>query len=109
MDGMVSFSNRPLYISIGAGLLLSTLAALYGVFLIARYLIDPGTNQVAGWLSTMVATAFLGGLILLNQGVLGIYLGRLYNQAKGRPLYVLDRVIMGARERGSHEARSDHE
>lgn len=109
MDGMVSFSNRPLYISIGAGLALSIAAALYGSFLLVRHFIDPGNNPVAGWLSTMVATAFLGGLILLNQGVLGIYLGRLYNQAKGRPLYVLDRVIMGARERGSHEARSDHE
>jgi dolichol-phosphate mannosyltransferase len=44
----------------------------------------------------MTATAFLGGLILLNQGVLGIYLGRLYNQAKGRPLYVVDQVKVGA-------------
>lgn len=108
MDGMVSFSNRPLYISIGAGLVLSSLAALYGTFLIARYLIDPGTNQVAGWLSTMTATAFLGGLILLNQGVLGIYLGRLYNQAKGRPLYVLDRVIVGAQACALPEKKGDH-
>lgn len=108
MDGMVSFSNRPLYISIGAGLALSSLAALYGTFLIVRYLIDPATNQVAGWLSTMTATAFLGGLILLNQGVLGIYLGRLYNQAKGRPLYVLDRVIVGAQACALPEEKVDH-
>ena len=96
LDGMISFSNRPLYISIGAGLLLSVLASLYGAFLIIRYLIDPGANSVAGWLSTVTLTTFIGGLILLNQGVLGIYLGRLYNQAKGRPLYVVDRVIVGA-------------
>lgn len=95
MDGMVSFSNRPLYISIGMGLGLSVASAGYGMFLIARYLTNPAANTVAGWLSTMTATAFLGGLILLNQGVLGIYLGRLYNQAKARPLYVIDKVLVG--------------
>lgn len=95
LDGMISFSNRPLYISIGAGLVLSLASALYGSFLVARYLIDPHTNTVQGWLSTMTATTFLGGLILLNQGVLGIYLGRLYNQAKGRPLYIVDKVLVG--------------
>ena len=96
LDGMISFSNRPLYISIGAGLFLSVLSSLYGAFLIIRYVLDPGSNTVAGWLSTVTLTTFIGGLILLNQGVLGIYLGRLYNQAKGRPLYVVDRVIVGA-------------
>lgn len=96
MDGMISFSNRPLYISIGAGMLLSLVSGLYGSFLVARYLIDPKTYGVPGWLSTVTITAFLGGLILLNQGVLGIYLGRLYNQAKGRPLYVVEKVHIGA-------------
>jgi polyisoprenyl-phosphate glycosyltransferase len=97
LDGMISFSNRPLYISVGLGLALSALSALYGSFLLVRYLLDPGRHSVEGWLSTIVATAFLGGLILLNQGVLGIYLGRLYNQAKGRPLYVIDKVLGGSR------------
>lgn len=109
MDGMVSFSNRPLYISIGAGLGLSIAAALYGTYLLVRYFLDPGSNQVAGWLSTMVATAFLGGLILLNQGVLGIYLGRLYNQAKGRPLYVLDKVIVGTEGRHPRATEAGHD
>ena len=108
MDGMISFSNRPLYISIGAGLLLSIASALYGTFLIVRYLVDPGSNVVQGWLSTVTVSAFLGGLILLNQGVLGIYLGRLYNQAKGRPLYVVDRVMMGAASRKPRVERGEH-
>lgn len=96
LDGMISFSNRPLYISIGAGLLLSAASSLYGSFLLVRYLMNPGANVVEGWLSTVTLTTFIGGLILLNQGVLGIYLGRLYNQAKGRPLYVVDKVLIGA-------------
>ncbi len=96
LDGMISFSNRPLYISVGLGLTLSLLSALYGATLIVRYLLAPDSFGVPGWLSTVTVTVFLGGLILLNQGVLGIYLGRLYNQAKGRPLYVIDKVLVGA-------------
>lgn len=96
VDGMVSFSNRPLYISIALGFALSLLSTIYGVYLIVRYLIDPNTFGVAGWLTTVTATVFIGGLVLLNQGLLGIYIGRLYNQAKGRPLYVIDKVLIGA-------------
>jgi dolichol-phosphate mannosyltransferase len=95
MDGMVSFSNRPLYISIALGVLISLASGLYGTYLLTRTFI--GTSETPeGWLSTIIATSFIGGLILLNQGVLGIYLGRLYNQAKGRPLYVIERMIVGA-------------
>lgn len=96
LDGMISFSNRPLYISVGLGIGLSLLSGAYGLYLMARWLADPGAFGVPGWLSTVTVTVFLGGLVLLNQGVLGIYLGRLYNQTKGRPLYVIDRVIVGA-------------
>jgi polyisoprenyl-phosphate glycosyltransferase len=106
LDGMISFSNRPLYISIGMGLVLSLVSALYGGFLILRYLLNPDMVTVPGWLSTVTVTTFLGGLILLNQGVLGIYLGRLYNQAKGRPLYVVDKVLVGSASRGGAAERS---
>lgn len=105
LDGMISFSNRPLYISVGLGVVLSLLSAVYGAFLIGRYIVDPGRYTVEGWLSTITATTFLGGLILLNQGVLGIYLGRLYNQAKARPLYVVDKVLVGRRLTEAKEPR----
>jgi polyisoprenyl-phosphate glycosyltransferase len=105
-DGMISFSNRPLYISIGAGLTLSVLSAGYGAFLLLRYALDPGSNTVAGWLSTVLLTTFIGGLILLNQGVLGIYLGRLYNQAKGRPLYVIEKVSLGLQAQGRWQGKT---
>ena len=100
MDGMISFSNRPLYISVAAGLLLSLCAGAYGVYLLASYFIA-GAYGVSGWLSTITVTAFLGGLVLLNQGILGLYLGRLYNQAKARPLYVIAKVAVGADLAGS--------
>jgi dolichol-phosphate mannosyltransferase len=95
LDGMISFSNRPLYLSIGIGILISVASGLYGSFLLIRGLVFGVPDAIPGWLSTITATSFIGGLILLNQGVLGIYLGRLYNQAKGRPLYVVDKIIVG--------------
>jgi dolichol-phosphate mannosyltransferase len=109
LDGMISFSNRPLYISIAAGLALSLMSAVYGSFLLIRYLLDPGSNTVAGWLSSVTLTTFIGGLVLLNQGVLGIYLGRLYNQAKGRPLYVVDRVVVGSEALPPNSKSTHHE
>ncbi|MCB1693484.1 MAG: glycosyltransferase family 2 protein [Pseudomonadales bacterium] len=105
MDGLISFSNRPLYISIGLGFALSLLSGLYGAYLLLGYFIVGG-SPVSGWLSTITATSFLGGLILLNQGVLGIYLGRVYNQAKGRPLYVVDKISIGSKAGVSSNGRA---
>lgn len=90
-DGIISFSNRPLYISVALGLVMSTLASAYAMFLVLEYF--RGSNTVAGWRSTITATTLIGGLILLNQGIIGIYIGRSYNQAKGRPIYVVDQIV----------------
>ena len=71
---------------------MALLSGLYGTFLIIRYLMRP-FHGVPGWLSTFTAVVFIGGLILANLGVIGIYLGRIYNQTKSRPLYVVDQVV----------------
>lgn len=94
LDGLVSFSNRPLTLSVGLGAVISFLAAAFGAHLIWRYLTE-GENPVQGWMSTVVILSFMSGLILFNLGIVGIYLGRIYNQTKGRPLYVVDRVVGG--------------
>lgn len=96
-DGIFAFSNRPLYLSIGAGLLVSAAAVFFGAWLLFRHLRDPHF-ALPGWASSITMTAFIGGLILMNLGIVGIYLGRIYDQAKARPLYVVDRIIAGGRE-----------
>jgi polyisoprenyl-phosphate glycosyltransferase len=98
-DGIISFSNRPLYLSIAVGILMSFLAAAVAVGLIARYFLHPG-NGVPGWPSLFTLTTFIGGLILMNLGILGIYVGRIYDQTKGRPLYVVDQIVVGMKSRG---------
>lgn len=93
LDGMISFSNRPLYLSIGLGATVSALSAGYGAYLVAGYILHPYAG-VQGWLSTMTVLTFMSGIVLLNLGVIGIYIGRIYEQTKGRPLYVIDRVVV---------------
>jgi dolichol-phosphate mannosyltransferase len=95
LDGIIAFSNRPLYLSIGVGVLMAVLATGFGVALIVRYLINPSIG-VPGWLSTVTLTTLIGGLILLNLGILGVYVGRIYDQTKRRPLYVIDRIVCQA-------------
>jgi dolichol-phosphate mannosyltransferase len=92
LDGIISFSNRPLYFSISIGFTMAFLAVAFGASLLIRYFLHPRIG-VPGWLSTVTLTTFIGGLILLNLGIVGIYLGRIYDQTKGRPLYVVDRII----------------
>jgi polyisoprenyl-phosphate glycosyltransferase len=95
LDGMIAFSNRPLYLSVGAGILMSLLSAGFGFALVIRFLLHPRIG-VPGWLSIVTMTTFIGGLILLNLGILGIYVGRIYTQTKGRPLYVVDQTLADA-------------
>jgi glycosyltransferase involved in cell wall biosynthesis len=97
LDGMISFSNRPLYVSIGVGAVFSVASGLYGLVLIVDFLLHPQVG-VPGWLSTFTALCFIGGIMLLNLGVLGIYIGRIYDQTKGRPLYVIDSVVAAAQK-----------
>ncbi|MGL6041189.1 MAG: glycosyltransferase family 2 protein [Deefgea sp.] len=90
-DGIISFSTKPLQLSITVGLF-SSFVALIGIIntLIVR-LTTP--DWVAGWAEIMVAILFLGGVQLMCIGILGEYIGRIYNEIKRRPLYVVqDRV-----------------
>ena len=69
------------------GLLLAAGSFLAALYFALRFFIH-GT-PVAGWTSTIVSVWFLGGSILANLGVIGLYLGRVFNETKNRPLYVV--------------------
>ena len=87
LEGITSFSSLPLKIWSYLGLVISLLAFLYGSFLIVRTLIL-GTD-VPGYASLMVAILFLGGIQLLTLGIIGEYLGRVHDEVKKRPLYLV--------------------
>jgi polyisoprenyl-phosphate glycosyltransferase len=87
VDGITSFSSVPLKVWSYLGLVLSILAFLYASFLIIRTLIL-GVD-VPGYASLMVVILFLGGVQLITLGIIGEYLGRVYEEVKRRPLYLV--------------------
>jgi glycosyltransferase involved in cell wall biosynthesis len=87
IDGMTSFSTLPLRVWSYVGGLVALISFLYAIFLIGRTLIY-GVD-VPGYASLMVVVLFLGGLQLLTLGIIGEYLGRTYEEVKGRPIYVV--------------------
>lgn len=87
IDGITSFSSIPLKASSYFGLIIALLAFLYALFLVVRTLIYG--IDFPGYASLMVVVLFLGGIQLITLGVIGEYLGRVYVETKGRPLYIV--------------------
>lgn len=88
LEGITSFSTIPLRIATWLGLATAALAFVYGVYVFVKALIwgDP----VRGYPTLMLVILLLGGVQLLALGVIGEYLGRLYGEAKQRPLYIVE-------------------
>lgn len=93
IDGITSFTTAPLRIATYAGVLVSVLAFLYLIFLVFRTLLV-GTD-LAGYPSTMAVILFLGGVQLLSLGIIGEYVGRIFNETKQRPLYLIEEYHNG--------------
>ncbi|WP_170324700.1 glycosyltransferase family 2 protein [Ruegeria arenilitoris] len=86
-DAMASFSIKPLQIATRMAFLTLIVAALMGVYVFGSLILY---NTVAGWASTVLIISFFSGIQLLTLGIMGEYLGRLYVEAKGRPLFFVD-------------------
>ena len=87
LDGITSFSTAPLKLATWLGLATSTLAFLYGLYLLLRTLLFG--NPVPGYPSLIIVILFLGGVQLICLGIIGEYLGRTYEESKRRPLYLV--------------------
>ncbi len=84
-------SNKPLVMSIRFGFVISFMAFVYAIFLIIRYFAKGITVQ--GWTSTMVSIYFVGGIILMNLGIIGLYIGYIFNETKNRPIYIIKDIL----------------
>lgn len=87
LDGITSFSRVPLQVLSASGLAVATLALLYGSWMVLRTLIFG--IDLPGYASLMTAILFLGGVQLIGLGLLGEYLGRVFEEVKARPLYLV--------------------
>ena len=94
LEGITSFSTAPLRVATYLGIATAFVAFVYGAWIIAKALLwgDP----VAGWPTMMSVILFLGGVQLVALGLIGEYLGRLYEEAKQRPLYLVDSWLPAA-------------
>lgn len=93
MDGITSFSDIPLRFASYFGFTVSAIAFVYALVVIAFKLFSlRPPAYTPGWASTIVAVLFLGGVQLMSLGILGEYLGRVYDEVKGRPLYLISDI-----------------
>ena len=97
LDGITSSSIRPLRLSTLIGIGTSALAAIYGCYALIMKLIV-GT-AISGWASLLIGIMLLGGVQLVMLGIIGEYLGKVLQEVKGRPAYIV-------REQSEHQSDS---
>ena len=86
-NGILGFSSAPLRLALGLGLFLAFASVVYGVVAISMKL--AGMNLVPGYASLLFAVTFLSGIQLAVMGMVGLYVGRIYDEARARPLYIV--------------------
>jgi glycosyltransferase involved in cell wall biosynthesis len=91
LDAVTSFSVAPLRLITGIGFLVFVLSILMGLWTIWVKLFTD--HAVPGWASTMLPIYFLGGIQILCIGILGEYLGKVYQETKGRPRYIIEKHV----------------
>lgn len=88
MDGITSFSEKPLVLSAFLGMIITGVSFVLALYIVLSKFLFPGA-LIQGWASMIVIVIFLGGVQLLSVGVIGQYIGRIYVEVKNRPLYIV--------------------
>ncbi len=94
LHNIIAYSDKPLKLAVYLGFFIASSSFLYGAFLILRMFVVGGT--LPGWTSLIVSVFFVGGVNLSMMGVLGVYLGKVFNQVKGRPNYLISEATFDA-------------
>lgn len=95
-DIIIAQSNKPLKFSIALGIFSALVAFCLGVFFVYRYFVFG--IPVQGWASIAVSLWFALGLILGNLGIIGLYIGKIFNETKARPLYIVREALGYSKE-----------
>lgn len=91
VDGITSMSTRPLQLITVLGFL----TCLISAFIFISCILDWAQGRVvAGWTTTVASTCLIGGMMLLSQGIIGEYIGKIYMESKERPRYIVDCMIL---------------
>lgn len=89
-ETIIAYSDKPLRLSVRLGFMMALLSFFYGIYILGRALLYG--SSVPGWNSLIVSLYFIGGIIIYILGIIGIYLGKNFNESKKRPLYIIRRA-----------------
>lgn len=87
-ETIIAYSDKPLRLAIRFGFIISALAFAYGGYIVYRAMFHGAS--IMGWSSLIVSVYFLGGIIISILGILGVYLGKTFDETKQRPLYIIN-------------------
>jgi len=91
LDNIIGFSDKPLRLTVKFGIFISSIAGLIGCLYLYKYL--TGEITVLGYASLIISIWFLSGVIIFILGITGIYIGKIFEKVKSRPLYIIDKKI----------------
>ena len=91
VDGITSFSVRPIRLIIHFGFVLSVISFIYLIYVVIGQL--NGANNVRGWASLAALISFFGSFQILCIGVIGEYISKIYIETKQRPKYIIEKII----------------
>ncbi|MEK6152888.1 glycosyltransferase family 2 protein [Flavobacteriaceae bacterium 3-367] len=87
----LTFSNKPLILTVRFGLFISLVSFLVGIFYLVKYL--TGSIVVLGYTSLILSIWFLAGIIIFSIGILGLYVGKVFDTTKKRPFFIIDKIV----------------
>jgi len=88
---ILTFSNKPLSLMVKFGFLLSVLSFIVGLYYFVQYML--GITDVSGYTSLIISLWLIAGLLIMFMGVLGLYLSKIFDNTKKRPLYIIEEKI----------------
>ena len=92
-DAITSFSYKPLKMSTWLGIFIAAISFIFLIVIVIQRLFFPGTVLMSGWASLAAISLFFNGIVLIMLGIIGQYVGRIYDEAKGRPLYLTRETV----------------
>ena len=91
INGLVGFSSRPLQVMSMSGFVVAAISFLIGIWYVIQKIV--GVNLTPGLPTTVLAVSFFSGVQLLALGLVGEYIGRIYDETKRRPMFIIDKKI----------------
>lgn len=96
VNAMLSFSDKPIVLIVYFGLTVAVVSLLYASYIVVRAIL--GTIIMLGYASIFTAVSFFGGMTIATLGLVGLYVGRIFRQVKGRPTYIVAEMVNPAAE-----------